>query len=118
MAEPTLQQVFGAGAVRLASAAAAPSSGLFIPDSALITTGLTAPSTGTAEGHFVAIVKNAQSYLSQSNFDLNAEQSLIIANGYPGFTTKGTDPTQLRQNQLTLSLAKIDNDSTINPSDY
>ncbi|OYD93133.1 hypothetical protein CDG76_20790 [Nostoc sp. 'Peltigera membranacea cyanobiont' 210A] len=118
MAEPTLVQVFGTGTVRLANAAAAPSAGLFIPDSALQGAGLATPSTATAEGHLVAIAVNAKNYLTQTNFDANIDQSLIVADGFSSFTTRGTDSTAYRQDQLTLSLAKIDTGSTIDPDNY
>ncbi|MEH2318999.1 hypothetical protein [Nostoc sp.] len=118
MAEPTLIQIFGTGSTRLASGATTASAGLFIPDSALITAGLATPTTATAEGHLVAIVMNAESYLTQTNFDANIDQSLIIANGFSSFTTRGTDNTPYRQDQKTISLAKIDTGSTINPGDY
>ena len=116
MAEPTLVQIFGTGATRLASGATTPSAGLFIPDSALQTAGLATPGSASAEGHLVAIIKAAKIYLNQANFDLNTDQSLIVADGYPGFTTRGTD--QYRVDQLTVSLAKIDDGATINPNDY
>ncbi|MDZ8070896.1 MAG: hypothetical protein RMY64_35660 [Nostoc sp. DedQUE08] len=118
MAEPTLVQVFGTGVTRLASGATTPSAGLFIPDSALQTAGLSTPSTATAEGHLVAIAVNAKSYLTQTNFDANPDQSLIVTDGFSSFTTRGTNNTPYRQDQLTLSLAKIDTNSTIDPDNY
>ncbi|MEH2128307.1 hypothetical protein [Nostoc sp.] len=118
MAEPTIVQIFGTGATRLASGAATPSAGLFIPDSALQTAGLATPSTATAEGHLVAIAVNAKSYLTQTNFDANIDQSLIVTDGFSSFTTRGTDNTAYRQDQLTLSLAKVDTSSTIDPDNY
>lgn len=118
MAEPTFVQVFGTGATRLASGATTASTGLFIPDSALITAGLADPTTATAEGHLVAIAVNAKSYLTQTNFDANIDQSIIVADGFSSFTTRGTDNTAYRQDQLTLSLAKIDTGSTIDPDSY
>ncbi|MEH2193412.1 MAG: hypothetical protein V7K98_12345 [Nostoc sp.] len=118
MSEPSLVQVFGTGATRLANGATTSTSGLFIPDSALTAAGLATPSTATAEGHLVAIVKNAESYLTQTNFDANIDQSLIVTDGFSSFTTRGTDNTAYRQDQKTISLAKIDTGSTINPGDY
>ncbi|WP_334876652.1 hypothetical protein [Nostoc sp.] len=118
MAEPTFVQVFGAGATRLASGATTPSAGLFIADSALTGAGLATPSTATAEGHLVAIVVNAKSSLIQTSFEANIDQSLIVADGFSSFTTRGADNTAYRQDQLTLSLAKIDTSSTIDPNNY
>ncbi|MDZ8067771.1 MAG: hypothetical protein RMY64_19465 [Nostoc sp. DedQUE08] len=116
--EPTLAQVFGTGTTRLASGATTPSAGLFIPDSALQASGLATPTTATAEGHLVAVVVNAKSYLTQTNFDANIDQSLIVTDGFSSFTTRGTNNTPYRQDQLTLSLAKIDTNSTIDPDNY
>ncbi|MBG1263091.1 hypothetical protein [Nostoc commune] len=118
MAEPTLVQVFGTGATRLASGVTTSTSGLFIPDSALISAGLATPTTATAEGHLVAIIKNSESYLTQTNFDANIGQGLIVTDGFSSFTTRGTDNTAYRQDQVTISLTKIDTGSTINPGDY
>ncbi len=55
----------------------------------------------------MALLLAAKSYLSQSNFDANIDQSTIVAEGFPSFTTRGT--TQYRLDQITFSLAKIDN---------
>ncbi|MEH2070287.1 MAG: hypothetical protein V7K47_19375, partial [Nostoc sp.] len=116
MAEPTITEIFGTGATRLASGAATPSAGLFIPDSAFVTAGLATPTTASAEGHFAAIALNAQSYLTQTNFDANTDQSIYIAKGFSSFTTRGND--DYRVDQLTISLAKIDSTATIDPDNY
>ena len=116
MAEPTIVQVFGTGATRLASGASAPSAGLFIPDSALQAAGLATPTTASAEGHFVALLLNARTYLTQANFDANTDQSLLLANGYSSFVTRGT--SDYRQDQITVSMAKIDTAATIDPDSY
>ncbi|MEH1981409.1 MAG: hypothetical protein V7L27_19435 [Nostoc sp.] len=116
MAEPTLEQILGTGTTRLASGATTASTGLFIPDSALVAAGLATPSTATAEGHFVALLLAAKAYLTQSNFDANTDQSILLADGFSSFTTRGT--TNYRQDQITVSLAKIDTSSTIDPDNY
>ncbi|WP_448268690.1 hypothetical protein [Nostoc sp. DSM 114159] len=118
MSEPTLVQIFGAGATRLSNGATTTTSGLFIPDSAFVAAGLSTPATASAEAHLTSIVVNAESYLTQANFDSNIDQSLIVADGYPGFTTRGTNNTQYRLDQKTISFAKVDTGSTINPGDY
>ncbi len=118
MAEPTLAQVFGTGAVRLASAAAAPSDGLFIPDTALQAAGLATPSTASAEGHLVGVILNAKGYLTQANFDANTDQSLLVTDGFSSFTTRGTNNDSYRLDQLTISLAKLDTSSAIDPDNY
>lgn len=119
MAKPTINQIFGTGATRLANGAAAPSAGLFIPDSALISAGLAAPTTATAEGHLVAICINAKSYLTQTAFESNIDQNIYIGDGFPSFTTRGTTNDSYRVNQpFVFNLAKLDNGGTIDPDDY
>ncbi|MEH2369933.1 hypothetical protein [Nostoc sp.] len=116
--EPTFAQILGTGTTRLASGATTSTSGLFIPDSVLVAAGLSTPSTATAEGHLVAIVKAARSYLTQVNFDANIDQSLVVANGFPSSTTRGTNNDNYRLKQITVSLASLDTDTEINPGDY
>ena len=118
MAEKTIAQIFGTGAARLASGNSAPSAGLFIPDSALITAGLTTPASATAEGHLVAIIINAKTVLTQEAFNTDAslDQSTYIVNGFASFTTR--DSTSYRVDQLTLNLAKPDSGAILNPSSY
>jgi hypothetical protein len=118
MAEPTIVQIFGTGATRLASGATAPSAGLFIPDSALVTAGLATPSTASAEGHFVAITLNAKTYLTQTNFDANTDQSIYLASGFSSFTTRGTNNDSYRVDQININLAKLDTSSTVDPDSY
>lgn len=109
MAEPTLTQVFGAGATQ-------DSTTLTILKSDL--TGLTASGSNTAESLLAAINLKAQSYLSQTNFDSNTDQSIYISNGFSSFTTRGTNNDAYRVDQLTMNLAKIDSNSTLDPDSY
>ena len=118
MSEPTIVQIFGTGATRLASGATTPTSGLFIPDSALVTAGLTTPTTASAEGHLAAVIVNAESYLTDANFTANIDQSIIVADSFSSFTTRGTSNTSYRQDQKTISFAKLDTSTSINPGDY
>ncbi len=118
MAEPTFAQIFGTGATRLANGATTPSAGLFIPDSALVTGTLDTPSSGTAEGHFAAIAINAQTYLTQTNFDANTDQSIYISNGFSSFTTRGTNNDSFRVDQLTINLAKADAGAALDAGNY
>ncbi|WYL97416.1 MAG: hypothetical protein HEQ35_29690 [Gloeotrichia echinulata IR180] len=109
MAEPTLQQVFGAGASQTATT-------FTITKADLLR--LTASASNTAEQLLSAILITAQSYLTQTNFDVNIDQSLVIADGYTSNTVRGTNNTQYRIDQLTISLSKIDTQKTIVPDDY
>ncbi|MBK1990996.1 hypothetical protein A0J48_026410 [Sphaerospermopsis aphanizomenoides BCCUSP55] len=118
MAEKTIAQVFGTGATRLASGASAPSAGLFIPDSALVTAGLATPSTATAEKHFVAVLLNAKTALNETDFALDTDQSIYVVPGFSSFTTRGTDSVAYRVDQLTVNLAQLDQLATIDPDNY
>lgn len=119
MPQPTVEQIFGPGATRLANGAAAPSAGLFIPDSALVAAGLGSPSTATAEGHLVALCINAKTYLTQAAFDSNIDQSIYVSDGFSNFTTRGTNNDPYRIDQpFVFNLAKIDSGATIDPDNY
>ena len=116
MAEKTLEQVLGTGVTRLASAAAAPSDGLFIPDSLFISAGLTTPTTATAEAHIAAIIKLLKTNLTQSAFDADLDASIYAAGGFDSFITRGT--SQYRVRQVTFNMAEIDAGATIDPTKY
>lgn len=118
MAEPAFTDTFGTGTTRLASSDPAPSNGLFIPDSALIAAGLADPTTASAEGHLVAILLNAQSGLSQTNFDSNIDQSIYVESGFSTFTTRGANNDSYRIDPITVNLSKIDSQATIDPDNY
>lgn len=119
MAEPTITQVFGTGTTRLASGAAAPSAGLFIPDSVFTAAGLTSPATSTAEGHLVSILIQATNYLTQTNFDVNINQSCYISSGFTSFQARGTNNDNYRIDQpYVINLARLDDGATINPNNY
>lgn len=116
--EPTITQVFGTGATRLLATDPAPEPGLFIPDSALISAGLTTPETATAEGHLAAILLKAKSALTQANFDLNIEQSIVVENGFSNITQRGETAAEYRNDPLTINLWKPSTDNIRNPNDY
>ncbi|WGV24776.1 hypothetical protein [Halotia branconii] len=109
MAEPTLAAVFGANATQDANT-------LTISKADL--TGLTASANNTAESLLVAIILQAKLSLNATNFDSNIDQSIVVDTGYTSFITRGTDNTGYRTDQLTVSLSKVDTNSTINPDNY
>jgi hypothetical protein len=109
MAEPTLQDVFGSNATQTSTTITITKADL---------TGLTASSSNTAESIFVAILLKAKANLTQTNFDSNIDQSIYIATGFSSFTNRGTDQTPYRTDQLTVTLAKIDEQSDFDPDDY
>lgn len=107
MAEPTLQEVFGAGATQTATTITITKADL---------TGLNAASDNRAESLLVAILLKAKTYLSQTNFDSNIDQNLTVSDGFSSLTTRNN--VGYRQDQLTVTMAKIDTSSTIDPDDY
>jgi hypothetical protein len=107
MAEPTLQQVFGANATQNATTITIAKADL---------TGLTASETNTAESLLVAILIKAKTALTQANFDANTDQSLLITEGFPSITYRGTDA--YRQQPIEVRLNKLDTSATIDPDDY
>ncbi|MBW4556407.1 MAG: hypothetical protein KME59_10785 [Trichormus sp. ATA11-4-KO1] len=110
MAEPTLQQVFGANATQDINS-------ITISKTDLAAVGLTANATNTAESLLIAINLLAKTYLTQANFDANIDQSIIVENGFSSFTTRGVNNDSYRTDQLTVTLAKLDS-STLDPDDY
>jgi hypothetical protein len=109
MAEPTLQQIFGANATQTATTITITKADL---------PRLTPSSTNTPESLLTGILLKAQDGLPQSTFDTDIDQSIYIALGYPGFVFRGTDNDSYRVDQLTVNLAKPDTAATIDPDDY
>lgn len=110
MAEPTLTQVFGAGATQTATT-------LTIAKADL--TGLTASANNSAESLFVALLLKAKEYLTAANYDSNIDQSVTIVT--PDFNAQSLitrNNQQYRQFTQTVNLYKVDTSSTIDPDDY
>jgi hypothetical protein len=109
MAEPTLVQVFGVNASQTSTTITITKADL---------TGLTASSSNTAESLVIALALKWKAYLTQTNFDANIDQSLVVGDGFSSLTTRGTGNTPYRTDQITISLSKIDTASTVDPDDY
>ncbi|MEH2415410.1 hypothetical protein [Nostoc sp.] len=109
MAEPTLQEIFGASATQTSTT-------LTILKSDL--TRLTPSATNTAESLLTGILLKAEATLPQSSFDTNINQSIYVSPGFSSFASRGTDNTSYRVDQLTINLAKLDTGSVIDPDDY
>ena len=107
MAEPTLQQIFGANATQDATTITISKADLF---------GLTASASNTGESILVSINLTARNYLTEANYVSNIDQSIYIEDGLSSFTTR--EDTAYRQDQITFNLAKIDTSNAINPDDY
>ncbi|MEH2146249.1 hypothetical protein [Nostoc sp.] len=109
MAEPTLQQVFGANASQTVTTITITKADL---------PRLTPAANNTAESLFTGILLQGQSALIKTSFDTNIDQSVYVEAGYPGFVFRGTNNTSYRVDSLTVSLVKLDTASVIDPDDY
>lgn len=109
MAEPTLTQVFGAGATQTATT-------ITILKSDLST--LTASATNRAESLLVAILLKARVSLTKTAFDADTDWSVYLEAGYPTFSFRGPNNDPYRVDQLTVNLSKPDTSATIDPDDY
>lgn len=109
MAEPTLQDIFGAGATQDATTITLVKANF---------TSLTASANNRAESILAAIMLKALAALPQSTFDTNLDQSIYVALGFPGFAFRGANNDSYRVDQITVNLAKPDTASVIDPDDY
>jgi hypothetical protein len=110
MAEPTLQEIFGAGATQDATTITILKANL----------PMTSALTNRGEQVFAAICKKASTVLTTAAFGTNAEQSINIAAGYDSlaYRTIGAVTDTLLQTQLTINFAKVQATSGITPDDY
>ncbi|MFM6920263.1 MAG: hypothetical protein ACKPKT_22270 [Dolichospermum sp.] len=112
MPQPTLTEVFGSGATQTATT-------LTISKSTLATVvGLTATQDNSAESLLAAILLIAKINLTEEKFTLNIDQSIVIDNGFKSTTVRGTNNVQYLTDQLTVTLAKVDPLSPLDPDDY
>jgi hypothetical protein len=109
MAEPTLQQVFGANAAQTETT-------LTISKADLATVGLTPSATNTAESQFVAMLLLAKSYLTDANLTANADQSISIVDSFDSLVARNN--ATYRQKVYSVNLQKLDTGAVIDPDDY
>lgn len=109
MAEPTLVQVFGAGATQDANT-------LTIQKAALAAVGLTISANNTAESLVGAILNLLIGYLTPANFELNLDQSVIAEMEVDQTVFRGVD--RYNQKVVSIKFAKIAPASVIDPDDY
>ncbi len=104
MAEPTLTDIFGAGANQTASL-------ITISKADLAAVGLTASADNTAESLLAAIVLRAKTALTQTTFDSNIDQSITIESGFDSIVQRDTGNSlfaNYRQFQQTVSFYQAD----------
>ncbi|WNN89706.1 hypothetical protein [Gloeocapsopsis dulcis] len=109
MPEPTIQQVFGSGATQDATT-------LTISKADLVTKGLTASATNTAESLMVGILLLAKDALTAAGLDTNPDQSISIEDSFDSLVTRNNQT--FRQKTYSINLQKLDTSSTIDPDDY
>jgi hypothetical protein len=110
MAEPTLQEIFGAGATQTATTITILKSDL----------DMTPTATNRGEQIYAAVVKKAASSLTAANFATNPDQSITISTGFDSliYRTINNVQTSYLQNQLTTNFAKLQATAGITPDDY
>jgi hypothetical protein len=110
MAEPTLQEIFGAGATQDATTITILKADL----------PMTAAATNRGEQVLAAIAKKASTVLTPTAFNGNTNQSINIAPGYDSlvYRTVGGTQESLIQTQLTFNFAKVQSTTGITPDDY
>lgn len=108
MAEPTLVEVFGAGASQTSTT-------LTIAKADL--TGLTPSATNTAEALLVAILLKAQSVLTEANRSSDFPlRNVTIVNSSPQLVIQGSQT--YRRDNLNISLYKLETASAVDPDSY
>jgi hypothetical protein len=114
MAEPTLTDIFGTGALQDATT-------LTIQKSALQAVGLTVSANNKAEALLSAILKLAAVTLTSDSRDNNIDQSILVDTGNtPSFTTRtsGTTTNTYIRDTITVELDKLYSSTGIDPDDY
>lgn len=109
MAEPTLQDIFGAGATQ---------TGTTITISKADFPNLTAAPDNRAESLFVAILLRAYSMLTTTRQDTNPEQSITIEEPFGSDSLVTRNNQTYRQKTYSINLQKFDASNVIDPDDY
>lgn len=110
MAEPSLTEIFGAGATQDANTITILKADL---------PGLTPTANNSAESLWVGIFLKGKSHLSAANYEANPDQSIVISTptiGAQALTTRNNQ--QYRQYTENVNLYKLDNAATIDPDDF
>ncbi|MBD2344174.1 hypothetical protein [Anabaena subtropica] len=112
MAEPTLEQVFGAGTTQDATTITILKSNL---------PGLTVSASNTAEALLTGILKRAAVNLTDANRETNLDQSVFVDLSLtPSFTTRinGANTETFIRNTISVELDKAYGTVEIDPDDY
>jgi hypothetical protein len=111
MAEPTIQDIFGAGATQTATS-------ITILKADLPT--LTASLTNRGEQMFMAILLRARQNLTVAARNLDLDRSVAIEDGFDQVLSRTVDGTtnNYYQSGITISAQKINTNSALNANDY
>jgi hypothetical protein len=110
MAEPTLQDIFGAGATQTATTITILKADL----------PMTAIAVNTGERVFAAIAKKASTVLTTTTFATNVDQSINAQTGFDSIVYRTFNNVQASylNTQLTFNFAKPQTTAGITPDDY
>jgi hypothetical protein len=110
MAEPTLQDIFGAGATQTPTTITILKSDL----------PMTAASVNTGERVLAAIAKKASTILTTTAFGTNADQSINAQAGFDSIIYRTFNNVQASylNTQLTFNFAKLQSTAGVTPDDY
>jgi hypothetical protein len=110
MAEPTLQDIFGAGATQDATT-------IHILKADLP---MTAAAVNAGERVFAAIAKKASTVLTTTTFATNADQNINAQAGFDSIVYRTFNNVQASylNTQLTFNFAKIQTTAGVTPDDY
>lgn len=110
MAEPTLIEVFGAGATQDATT-------VTIAKADLASVGLTASASNSAESLLVALILKAQTYLNDTNLATNIDQSVSITTATTPTFTNRNNAVYIRD-AISIEIDKPSPSLAIDPDDY
>ncbi|MBW4425942.1 MAG: hypothetical protein KME50_16195 [Nostoc desertorum CM1-VF14] len=99
MAEPSLTQVFGTGATQDMNT-------LTISKADLVSVGLTASASNTAESLLIAIMLKFKEVLTDEARDINIDQSVAVVDGFSPTITTRNDLIYLR-NTISVEIDRV-----------
>ena len=110
VAEPTLQDIFGAGATQTATTITILKSNL----------AMAATATNRGDQIFAAVMKRAAENLTAASFTADPDRSINVAAGFDSliYRTVNNVQTPFLQNQLTINFLKLQSSAGITPDDY
>lgn len=110
VAEPTLQDIFGAGATQTATTITILKSNL----------AMAATATNRGDQIFAAVMKRAAENLTAASFTADPDRSINVTTGFDSLIYRNVSNVQtpFLQNQLTINFLKLQTSAGITPDDY